>query len=289
MKNRLPLTVATVVLVVAVWAVSAMACDDAKSKTTASTAKSTTCTAAMAAKCTAAQAAACKGAMGGASAVTASTDSYDHCSGKNTGTATATATAYTRCSGKTAAAASEGCGAKTASASGHCAGMAAGVGNCPHAKGAVAFGSEACTGRGMTNATDGTMSIGCDACSDMARCEQDLRSAGTLMQAVPLKNGMMFVYTASARNHAREVQDVMARRTQRLNTFTSAGDKVTLCPACKALRGAIASGKLTREIVNIEGGCVTLLTSSDPGVVSKLHAMARTSATTSATTARIKS
>ena len=66
MKNRLPLTAATAVLAAAVWAVSAMACDDAKSKTTASTAKSTTCTAAMAAKCTAAQAAACNGAMSGA-------------------------------------------------------------------------------------------------------------------------------------------------------------------------------------------------------------------------------
>jgi len=274
MKNRLPLTAATAVLAAAVWAVSAMACDDAKSKTTASTAKSTTCTAAMAAKCTAAQAAACKGAMSGASAVIASTDAYDHCSGKNA--ATATATAYTRCTGKTAAA---------ASASEHCAGMAAGVGSCPHAKGAAAFSSEPCSGHGMSNVMDGTMSIGCDACSDMAQCEQELRSAGTLMQAVPLKNGMMFVYTASARNHAREVQDVMARRTQRLNTFTSAGDKVTLCPACKALRGAIASGKLTREIVNIEGGCVTLLTSSDPVVVSKLHAMAGPQATA----ARIKS
>jgi len=274
MKNRLPLTAATAVLAAAVWAVSAMACDDAKSKTTATTAKSNTCTAAMAAKCTAAQAAACKGAMSGASAVIASTDAYDHCSGKNA--ATATATAYTRCTGKTAAA---------ASASEHCAGMAAGVGSCPHAKGAAAFSSEPCSGHGMSNVMDGTMSIGCDACSDMAQCEQELRSAGTLMQAVPLKNGMMFVYTASAANKVRTVQTVMARRTQRLNTFTSAGDKVTLCPACKALRGAIASGKLTREIVNIEGGCVTLLTSSDPVVVSKLHAMAGPQATA----ARIKS
>jgi len=283
MKNRLPLTAATAVLAAAVWAVSAMACDDAKSKTTASSAKSTTCTAAMAAKCTAAQAAACKGAMSGASAVSASADAYDHCSGKNA--ATATATAYTRCTGKTAAAASEGCGAKAASASGHCAGMAAGAGICPHAKGAAAFSSEPCSGHGMSNIMDGSMSVGCDACSDMAQCEQQLRSAGTLMQAVPLKNGMMFVYTASVPGKVRTVQTVMARRTQHLATYTSAGDKVTLCPECKALRGAIASGKLTREIVNIEGGCVTLLTSSDPVVVSKLHAMAGPQATA----ARIKS
>ena len=42
------------------------------------------------------------------------------------------------------------------------------------------------------------------------------------------------------------------------------------------MRGAIASGKLTREVVNIEGGCLTLMTSSDPAMVAKIHAMADT-------------
>ena len=52
------------------------------------------------------------------------------------------------------------------------------------------------------------------------------------------------------------------------------GDRAKLCPECKMVRGAIASGKLTRETVNIEGGCLTLMTSSDPSMVSKLHTMA---------------
>jgi hypothetical protein len=39
------------------------------------------------------------------------------------------------------------------------------------------------------------------------------------------------------------------------------------------MRGAMASGKLTREMVTIEGGCLTLMTSSDPAIVAKLHGL----------------
>ena len=46
-----------------------------------------------------------------------------------------------------------------------------------------------------------------------------------------------------------------------------------LCPECKALRGAVASGKLHREVVNVERGCMTLLTSNDKLVVEKIRAM----------------
>jgi len=35
----------------------------------------------------------------------------------------------------------------------------------------------------------------------------------------------------------------------------------------------MASGKMNREVVNIEGGILTLLTSSDPSLVAHLHAM----------------
>ena len=48
-----------------------------------------------------------------------------------------------------------------------------------------------------------------------------------------------------------------------------AGDRARLCPECKAMRGAIASGKLTREMVAIDGGCATLMTSNDPAIVAK--------------------
>ena len=42
------------------------------------------------------------------------------------------------------------------------------------------------------------------------------------------------------------------------------------------MRGAVASGKLTRELVPIEGGVLTLMTSNDPAVVARLHEMAGT-------------
>jgi hypothetical protein len=35
----------------------------------------------------------------------------------------------------------------------------------------------------------------------------------------------------------------------------------------------MASGKMTREIVNIEGGALALMTSDDPTIVAKIHAM----------------
>jgi hypothetical protein len=70
------------------------------------------------------------------------------------------------------------------------------------------------------------------------------------------------------------VQAAVAHRVDRMARLASAGDKAHLCDECKAMRGAMASGKLNREVINIEGGSLTLVTSSDPSVVAKLHAMA---------------
>jgi hypothetical protein len=39
------------------------------------------------------------------------------------------------------------------------------------------------------------------------------------------------------------------------------------------MRGAMASGKLNREVVNIEGGALALMTSSDPAMVAKIQSM----------------
>jgi hypothetical protein len=125
------------------------------------------------------------------------------------------------------------------------------------------------------SAAKGTMAHGgCDACSDMANCEGELRDAEASMQVVPLKNGVMYVYTASGVSKVQAVQAAMTRRADRMNAMLAAGDKATLCPECKTMRGAIASGKLHREQVNIEGGCLTLMTSTDAAMVNKLHAMA---------------
>jgi hypothetical protein len=108
----------------------------------------------------------------------------------------------------------------------------------------------------------------------MVSYSQQLSENGAQTQILPLKNGVMFVYTTDTPSHVRAVQAATSRRTQRLVALASSGDKAKLCPECKTVRGAIASGKLMRETVNIEGGCLTLMTSSDPGMIAKLHGMA---------------
>jgi hypothetical protein len=131
-----------------------------------------------------------------------------------------------------------------------------------------------CTGRGMAETADFSNHADCDACADMAACAEQLRSTGSQTQVVPLKNGVMFVYTADSPSRVRAVQAAVSHRTERLTAMTVAGDKAKLCPECKNIRGAIASGKLSRETVNIEGGCLTLMTSSDPTMVTRLRTMA---------------
>ena len=140
-----------------------------------------------------------------------------------------------------------------------------------------------CSGRGFTASIESFHHGGCDACADMSLCDQELKSASSVAQVVKLKNGVMFIHTASNPSDVRAIQTAMMRRNERLNALSAAGDKVKLCPDCKVMRGAIASGKLTREMVPIEGGCLTLMTSNDAKIVSKLHELAGTQ-----TTARVK-
>ena len=131
-----------------------------------------------------------------------------------------------------------------------------------------------CSGHTSSSSSAARMMHGdCDACADMADCEAELQGSGTRVQMVPLKNGVMFVYTAASTGKVSALQSSLARRTERLNQLVSAGEKAHLCNECKAMRGAIASGKLNREVVNIEGGALTLMTSNDPAMVSKIYAM----------------
>ena len=135
-------------------------------------------------------------------------------------------------------------------------------------------GHQSCTGKGMAETAAASNHGDCDACADMAACAEQLRSNGSQTQVMPLKNGVMFVYTADSPSRVRTVQSAVAHRTERLTAMTVAGDKARLCPECKNIRGAIASGKLNRETVNIEGGCLTLMTSNDPTMVNRLRSMA---------------
>ena len=59
-----------------------------------------------------------------------------------------------------------------------------------------------------------------------------------------------------------------------MSALIAAGESARLCASCRAMRGAAASGKLAREIIKIDGGCITLTTSADPAVVTMIHAEA---------------
>jgi hypothetical protein len=169
------------------------------------------------------------------------------------------------------AAAHPGC-AKSASATATASTSA----SCAHKNSAAGYDAavagSSCGGKGVSTMA-GSSGHDCDACHDMAMCEHQLKTMNSNFQVVPLKNGVMYVYTAEKGKDVRAVQAAIARRTDRLNALLSA-DKVKLCPDCKAMRGAMASGKLNREVVNIELGSISLVTSSDPAMVGKLYAMA---------------
>jgi hypothetical protein len=198
--------------------------------------------------CTPAQRAACKTMKH-----SATTASADHCAGKG----------------------AKASNAVFASAGASCAAKGATMTHAMAVKGS-AFAMPAganCAGKGVTTMAGNSAHGACDACADMALCEGELKAAGSQYQTVPLKNGVMFVYTAVNARGVRAVQTAIARRTERMNTLVAA-EKATLCPDCKAMRGALASGKLNREIVNVEGGSISLVTSDDPSIVAKLYAMA---------------
>jgi hypothetical protein len=255
--------------------IAVLACSDKTdskgSSATAVTASSKgACTASMAAKCTPEMAAACK------AKASASASNTIECPYHSSAATAATANSAGGCNHDGAA----GTSAYKASAAGmgSCASKSSASGACTAHKGAaVAFeamsmGHSSCGGKGIS-AMAGNLGHDCDACADMAACESQLKSAGSNFQVVPLKNGVMYVYTAGDARNVRAVQAAINRRNERINALMSA-DNAKLCPDCKRMRGAMASGKLTREVVNIEGGSISLVTSNDPQMVSKLYSMA---------------
>jgi hypothetical protein len=269
----------------ALWAASAsaslaLACD----QKTASNASAHSCSAAAAAKCTGAQAAACqaagmscpKSASTSASAVTASTAGAasgavqcPHASGAAAQCPYSNGAQATAVTASTAGAATSGQCSSSASAGSACKGSASSAGT------AKTSASHQCEGEGLVKMAEQTLHTNCDGCSDMAHTEQEIMNAGGRVQIVQLKNGVMYMYTAESSAGVRAVQAAVGHRNEHLTAWTTAGDHVHLCDQCKTMRGAAASGKLTREVVNIEGGCLTLVTSTDPGIVAKLHSMAQ--------------
>jgi hypothetical protein len=242
--------------------------------------------------CTAGQMAACKAK--GASAVTASAE-HEGCTAEqiaackaSKGTSATSAVA----SGKSKKVLFAGAGGSCASKHSSTTAMTAGAGGSCASKhsstSAMAAGSGgSCSGHGMAKAAGKNYHAragDCDACADMALCGDELTAANAQTQVVPLRNGVMFVYTANSPGEINAVQSAMARRSERMTQFVNASESTKLCAECRAMRSAMASGKLTREVVNIEGGSLTLMTSEDPAIVAKIHSMVE-----SKTNARVKS
>jgi hypothetical protein len=249
------------------WTTWSYACDDSKAtaKATAASAKAGACTAEMAAKCTPEMAAACKAGMK-ATAVLASSNGACRAKGANAAAAVAMSDDHCGMAKVSAVAAGSGasCAAKGAAA------MAAGA---ACASKSASAGAGQCNGHGMASMAAASDHAACEACLDMSDCSGALDAAGAHRQTVRLKNGIMYVYTADSPRAVSAVQAAVSRRAEHMTRLATAGDKARLCAECKAMRGAMASGKLNREVVNIEGGSLTLITSNDATVVAKIHAM----------------
>jgi len=181
------------------------------------------------------------------------------CVGGRTPSANASEHACCAASAKSAAAPHAGTGATTA--------MAHAV-DCPYHVSAT-LAAPAGTHGGLHALADPSS---CPVCVDEAMCDDELRAAGARAQMLSLRNGAMIVYTADDPARVRGLQAAVSRHNQRVLSALS-GSGANLCSDCKKLRGALASGKYVREVVNVERGCQLLLTSSDPRIVQQIHEM----------------
>jgi hypothetical protein len=208
------------------------------------------CTAEMAAACTPAMRAACQSNAAVAAAMGCETK------------------------GTSAAVAADTRPAKSAKAGGDCCAMK-GASAAVAANTKLTANDQCAPGKASSAAVAGMKGAGhdCSACADWTTCEQDVQALGARAQVVALKNGAMIVYTTESPADVKALQATVAKRHERMLAALAAGGNQKLCPECKALRGAIASGKLHREVVNVERGCMTLLTSNDASVVTKIRAM----------------
>lgn len=226
-----------------------------------------------------AAAADCCGAKGTASAASATCPASMSCP---TGSAQCTAAQRAQCakSAKTKGAASTAaCPMHSASAT--AASSCSMAGKPGTAAGTCTMHAAACAGgKGdMAAAAHGD----CAVCTDQAACDEDVRALNAHSQVVPLRNGVMIVYTAETPENVRALQAALARHNELIVGALAANGDASLCGGCKSFRGAMASGKFSRELVNVKTGAQVLLTSNDPVIVQRIHDM------TSAPAARTKS
>jgi hypothetical protein len=145
---------------------------------------------------------------------------------------------------------------------------------CPHRVAKARLVRAGGLGLSGGGAGEGAVVQSCEACSAWEVCAMELESAGAGMQAMPLRNGVMSVYTSSAPDGMRIVRNALTRYQEHMVALIMTGDAVRLCPTCRLMRGAAASGRLTREVLPVEGGGILLMTSPDPSVVAMLRAEA---------------
>jgi hypothetical protein len=145
---------------------------------------------------------------------------------------------------------------------------------CPHRPGKVRIVRAGGLGMPAGGAGEASVVGSCEACSAWEVCAMELESAGAGMQAMLLRNGVMSVYTSGSPDRMRVVRNALTRYQEHMLALTMTGDAVRLCPACRLMRGAAASGRLMREVIPIEGGGILLVTSPDPAVVEMLRAEA---------------
>lgn len=113
----------------------------------------------------------------------------------------------------------------------------------------------------------------CAVCADQMGCDEDIRSTGAHTQVVALKNGAMIVYTANTPENVRALQATVARHNTTVVSVLNGQRDGKLCASCKPLRGAMQSGKLHRELVNVQRGAQVVITSSDRAMVRRIHDM----------------
>ncbi len=223
-----------------------------------------------AAGCTAEMAAACTPAMKAACESNAAVAAAMGCEAKGT---SATAVAANSGKPKSTAKMDDCCAMK--SAKGATAAVTANSSNGMSADhcGVAKAASATMTAGMKCSAHASAVAHDCSACEDWVACEQEVRALGAKAQVVSLKNGAMIVYTTESPADVKTLQSVISKRHEKMVGALAGTSGKTLCPECKSLRGAIASGKLHREVVNVERGCMTLMTSNDREVVTKIRGL----------------
>lgn len=200
--------------------------------------------------------------------------------------ATKAASCETKSSATKTASASSCCSksattAVTASAQGACPASAACPMSAEQCKAMMAAGATtadihvACATKGTKTAGSGQCSrhaaahADCAVCSDEMACDDEVKATGARAQVVALRNGTMIVYTLDGTGNVRALQAAVAHRNAQVVAALQGDAK--LCSSCKKLRGALASGKLVREVVNVERGSQVLITSSDKAIVEQIQ------------------